>query len=47
MQSKTLVWYKENIPSTNIALENKEIVQVDYSKYIGIIITHDGKSEAE
>ncbi|KAL4148630.1 hypothetical protein QTP88_002810 [Uroleucon formosanum] len=46
-KTKTLVCYKKNIPSINISLENKEITQVDYFKYLGSIITDDGKSIKE
>ncbi|VVC41307.1 Reverse transcriptase domain [Cinara cedri] len=46
-KTKTLVCYKKNIPSINITLENKEITQVDYFKYLSSIITDDGKSIKE
>ncbi|XP_050421358.1 uncharacterized protein LOC126833839 [Adelges cooleyi] len=46
-KTKALVCYKKNIPSINITLENKEIIQVDYFKYLGSIITDDGKSTKE
>lgn len=31
----------------NISLENKEIIQINYFKYLGSIITDDGKSIKE
>lgn len=46
-KTKALVCYKKNIPSINISLENKEIIQVDNFKYSGSIITDDGKSAKE
>ncbi|KAL4152683.1 hypothetical protein QTP88_000516 [Uroleucon formosanum] len=46
-KTKTLVCYKKNVPSINITLENKEIIQVDHFKYLGSIITDDGKSIKE
>lgn len=33
-KTKTLVCCEKNIPTKNIALENKEIVQVDHFKYL-------------
>jgi len=46
-KTKSLVCYKKNISSINITLDNKRIVQVDNFKYLGSIITNDGKSIKE
>jgi len=46
-KTKALVCYKKIIPSINITLENKEIIQVDYFKYLGSIITEGEKSTKE
>jgi len=44
-KTKTLLCYKKNIPSINISLENKEIIQVDYLKYLGSIIIYNRRRE--
>lgn len=31
--------YKNNIPTINITLEDKEITQIDHFKYLGSIVT--------
>jgi len=46
-KTKTLVCYMKIVPSINITLEIKEIIQVDHFKYLGSIITDDGKSIKE
>lgn len=46
-KTKILVCYKKYIPCINITLENKDIVQVDYFKYLGNIKTNDRKSKEE
>lgn len=43
-KTKTLVFYKNNISTINIILDYRTITQVDYFKYLGRIITEDGKS---
>jgi len=46
-KTKTLVCFKKNLQFINITLQNKGIIQVDYFKYIGSIITDDGKLTKE